>query len=242
MNLALSDEQVLLREAARGALSRFKTLQEAREALDSGGSPGYRPVADREGGGLAGPADRRGPRRRRAGRVRRDARARRVRARARRGAAARPPARHRDPERRGPRPARRRCWTSWRAESGARPTWRRARPMTSPSSGASTPQAGWSAPALPSAARRGGRGPRERADRVRARRPRRRRAGGRGTARRPRGRLRGGVLRGGRRSRGGAPLRRHPRARARHAAGCARHDPRRPRGARSPRRGTSRRR
>ncbi len=39
MNLALSDEQVLLREAARGALSRFKTLQEAREALDSGGSP-----------------------------------------------------------------------------------------------------------------------------------------------------------------------------------------------------------
>ncbi len=38
MNLALSDEQVLLREAARGALSRFKTLEEAREALDSGGS------------------------------------------------------------------------------------------------------------------------------------------------------------------------------------------------------------
>jgi alkylation response protein AidB-like acyl-CoA dehydrogenase len=39
MNLSLSDEQVLLREAARGALSRFKTLEEAREALDSGGSP-----------------------------------------------------------------------------------------------------------------------------------------------------------------------------------------------------------
>ncbi len=39
MNLALSDEQVLLREAARGALSRFKTLEEAREALDSGGTP-----------------------------------------------------------------------------------------------------------------------------------------------------------------------------------------------------------
>jgi alkylation response protein AidB-like acyl-CoA dehydrogenase len=34
MNLALSDEQVLLREAARGALSRFKTLEAAREALD----------------------------------------------------------------------------------------------------------------------------------------------------------------------------------------------------------------
>ena len=27
MNLALSDEQVFLREAARGALSRFKTLR-----------------------------------------------------------------------------------------------------------------------------------------------------------------------------------------------------------------------
>jgi alkylation response protein AidB-like acyl-CoA dehydrogenase len=39
MNLALSDEQVLLREAARGALSRFKTLEDAREALDGGGSP-----------------------------------------------------------------------------------------------------------------------------------------------------------------------------------------------------------
>ena len=34
MNLALSDEQVFLREAARGALSRFKTLHAAREALD----------------------------------------------------------------------------------------------------------------------------------------------------------------------------------------------------------------
>jgi alkylation response protein AidB-like acyl-CoA dehydrogenase len=34
MNLSLSDEQVFLREAARGALSRFKTLEAAREALD----------------------------------------------------------------------------------------------------------------------------------------------------------------------------------------------------------------
>src|SRR5665213_2461385 len=34
MNLALSDEQVFLREAARGALSRFKTIEAAREALD----------------------------------------------------------------------------------------------------------------------------------------------------------------------------------------------------------------
>ncbi len=37
MNLALSDEQVFLREAARGALSRFKTLQDARKALDGDG-------------------------------------------------------------------------------------------------------------------------------------------------------------------------------------------------------------
>jgi alkylation response protein AidB-like acyl-CoA dehydrogenase len=34
MNLALSDEQVFLREAARGALSRYKTIAAAREALD----------------------------------------------------------------------------------------------------------------------------------------------------------------------------------------------------------------
>ena len=40
MNLALSDEQVLLREAARGALSRFKTLEDARAALDAGGVAG----------------------------------------------------------------------------------------------------------------------------------------------------------------------------------------------------------
>jgi alkylation response protein AidB-like acyl-CoA dehydrogenase len=34
MNFALSDEQVLLREAARGALSRHKTIEAAREALE----------------------------------------------------------------------------------------------------------------------------------------------------------------------------------------------------------------
>jgi alkylation response protein AidB-like acyl-CoA dehydrogenase len=34
MNFALSDEQVLLREAARGSLSRFKTVEAAREALE----------------------------------------------------------------------------------------------------------------------------------------------------------------------------------------------------------------
>jgi hypothetical protein len=34
MNLALSDEQVFLREAARGALSRHKTIEAARAALE----------------------------------------------------------------------------------------------------------------------------------------------------------------------------------------------------------------
>jgi alkylation response protein AidB-like acyl-CoA dehydrogenase len=34
MNFTLSDEQVLLREAARGALSRFRTIEAAREALE----------------------------------------------------------------------------------------------------------------------------------------------------------------------------------------------------------------
>ena len=35
MNFALTDEQVFLREAARGALSRFKTIEAAREALEN---------------------------------------------------------------------------------------------------------------------------------------------------------------------------------------------------------------
>jgi alkylation response protein AidB-like acyl-CoA dehydrogenase len=35
VNFALSDEQVLLREAARGALSRFKTIDAARDALEN---------------------------------------------------------------------------------------------------------------------------------------------------------------------------------------------------------------
>jgi len=34
MNFALSDEQILLREAARGSLSRFKTIEAARDALE----------------------------------------------------------------------------------------------------------------------------------------------------------------------------------------------------------------
>jgi alkylation response protein AidB-like acyl-CoA dehydrogenase len=51
MNLALSDEQVFLREAARGALSRFKTLQDAREALDGNESalPDLWPTATEAG-------------------------------------------------------------------------------------------------------------------------------------------------------------------------------------------------
>jgi alkylation response protein AidB-like acyl-CoA dehydrogenase len=35
MNFALTDEQVLLREAARGALGRFKTIEAARDALEN---------------------------------------------------------------------------------------------------------------------------------------------------------------------------------------------------------------
>jgi alkylation response protein AidB-like acyl-CoA dehydrogenase len=46
MNLALSDEQVFLREAARGALSRHKTVEAARQALeDPGALPDLWPVA-----------------------------------------------------------------------------------------------------------------------------------------------------------------------------------------------------
>ncbi len=46
MNFALSDEQVLLREAARGALSRHKTIEAAREALeDPGALPDLWPTA-----------------------------------------------------------------------------------------------------------------------------------------------------------------------------------------------------
>jgi alkylation response protein AidB-like acyl-CoA dehydrogenase len=51
MNLALSDEQEFLREAARGALSRFKTLEAAREALDKdqGALPDLWPMAKEAG-------------------------------------------------------------------------------------------------------------------------------------------------------------------------------------------------
>src|SRR5688572_2272550 len=45
MNFALSQEQEFLTEAARGALSRFKTVEAAREALDGGELPDLWPAA-----------------------------------------------------------------------------------------------------------------------------------------------------------------------------------------------------
>ncbi len=45
MNLALSDEQVLLREAARGTLARAKTVEAARAVLDGGELPDLWPTA-----------------------------------------------------------------------------------------------------------------------------------------------------------------------------------------------------
>src|SRR5829696_8797992 len=49
MNFALSDEQEFLKEAARGALSRVKTVEAAREALDGGALPDLWPVAAEAG-------------------------------------------------------------------------------------------------------------------------------------------------------------------------------------------------
>jgi alkylation response protein AidB-like acyl-CoA dehydrogenase len=49
MNLALSDEQEFLREAARGALARHKTVEAARAALEGGELPDLWPTA-REAG------------------------------------------------------------------------------------------------------------------------------------------------------------------------------------------------
>ncbi len=51
MNLSLSDEQVFLREAARGTLSRFKTFEAIREALDgnTGALPDMWPAAKEAG-------------------------------------------------------------------------------------------------------------------------------------------------------------------------------------------------
>ena len=45
MNLELSDEQIFLRDAARDALSRTKTVEAARETLDGGKQPDLWPTA-----------------------------------------------------------------------------------------------------------------------------------------------------------------------------------------------------
>src|SRR2546421_150709 len=45
MNLALSDEQEFLRDAARGALARHKTIEAAREAADGAQLPDLWPLA-----------------------------------------------------------------------------------------------------------------------------------------------------------------------------------------------------
>jgi alkylation response protein AidB-like acyl-CoA dehydrogenase len=49
MNFALSDEQEFLKEAARGALSRTKTIEAARAALDGGELPDLWPTAAEAG-------------------------------------------------------------------------------------------------------------------------------------------------------------------------------------------------
>lgn len=49
MNLALSDEQEFLREAAKGALSRFKTVEAARDALEGKDLPDLWTVAKEAG-------------------------------------------------------------------------------------------------------------------------------------------------------------------------------------------------
>jgi alkylation response protein AidB-like acyl-CoA dehydrogenase len=49
MNFDLSDEQVLLREAARDALGRVKTVEAAREALEGGALPDLWPTAQQAG-------------------------------------------------------------------------------------------------------------------------------------------------------------------------------------------------
>ena len=49
MNFALSDEQEFLREAARGALGRVKTVEAARDALDGGELPDLWPAAVQAG-------------------------------------------------------------------------------------------------------------------------------------------------------------------------------------------------
>ena len=68
MNFALTDEQEFLREAARGALSRFNTVEAARDALEGGETPDLWPtaveagwtgllVSEEHGGAGLGPMD-----------------------------------------------------------------------------------------------------------------------------------------------------------------------------------------
>ncbi len=221
MNLALSDEQVFLREAARGALSRYKTLEAAREALDGDSKRAAGPVADRLRGRLAGAVDRRGSRRRRAGRVRRDAGARRVRARAGAGGAARAPAGDGDPRTTRRRP--RHCWSRWQAASGGRPTCRRCRRTTWWTGGVWTRRTAARARRAPQAKGDGkGGGARQRHVRVRAGCTGRGSAGRRGAAGGQARRRRDRGVRERRVGRGGAPLRRDPLARSRDAHGRAR--------------------
>ncbi|MCW2953994.1 MAG: acyl-CoA dehydrogenase domain protein, partial [Conexibacter sp.] len=49
MNFELSDEQVFLREAARGALGRVRTVEAAREALEGTALPDLWPTATQAG-------------------------------------------------------------------------------------------------------------------------------------------------------------------------------------------------
>ena len=137
MNFALTDEQEFLKEAARGALSRFKTVEAAREALDGGELPDLWPTAQEAGwAGLLISEEHGG-----AGLGVMDgmlvfAELGRVLAGV---GAARPPARD------VPARARRRpptCWRGSRAASSARPTCPRGRRATSRTSGRVDPRAG----------------------------------------------------------------------------------------------------
>ena len=174
MNFELSDEQVLLREAARDAFSPRKNGR--------GGARGARgrraagPVADRARGRLDRPADLRGARRRRARRDRRDARGGRGRPRARERAAARAPA--------GDGAARRAAGSTTRRSASSprgelRAAYVPARPADDVDAGLDGRAAQRPAPRAGAAGRARRRGPRdgERLGRVGARRGRRRRPG-----------------------------------------------------------------
>jgi len=62
MNLALTDEQEFLREAARGALSRTNYVEAAREALEGAPLPDLWPAACEAGwSGCSSPRTMAGP-------------------------------------------------------------------------------------------------------------------------------------------------------------------------------------